>query len=343
MIGMHPGSENRGYVTSKLNFGDSIIRKCYALLIILTLTSAGAFAQNREILGEYKIGIIGQDQEDTIYQAAHLGAKDAARMLSEKYSIDVELLIATPEASQGGSQATSLAELFIKEADGFIISPGSGKVVTESINFAMQEGQEVVFFENELEGVEPIAAILADEKEAGRLAGKAILTKLPTRARVAILTSTSPTPQLEQRLEGVRASLGYRRIEKVVATEPDYHAAIKTIRTTEEEDRNDQIKGWIFLEDWPLLGMPALPWKPGKLPVVAIQSSPSAFIYTDKGYLHALVVHPYYEWGYKSVETLVEKLHNGKSPESSTILTQPRVVDWRNLEAYRKDWQTWFK
>ncbi|WP_233246142.1 sugar ABC transporter substrate-binding protein [Coraliomargarita sinensis] len=302
-----------------------------------------ASAQNREVLGEYKIAIIGRDQEDTIYQAAHLGAKDAALEMSKKYAIDVELLIATPEASQGGSQPTSLAELFVDEADGFIISPGASDVVASSINFAMQQGQEVIFFESKLEEVEPMAAILADEKQAGRLAGKAILKRLPTQGRVAILTSTSPTPQLKERLDGVRAALGYRRIEKVIPTEPNYHAAIKTIREAEEADRNDHIKGWIFLEDWPLLGMPALPWKPGRLPVVAIQSSPSAFIYTDKGYLEALVVHPYYEWGYTGVVTMVEKLHNDKAPETSTILTQPKVIDWRNLKDYREQWQTWFK
>lgn len=299
--------------------------------------------QNREVLGEYKIGIIGRDQADTIYQAAHLGAQDAARELSKQYSIDVELLIATPEASQGGSQPTSLAELFINGADGFIISPGGSEVVASSIKFALQEGQEVIFFESQLEGVEPMAAILADEEQAGRLAGQVMLKKLPTRARVAILTSNSPTPQLEQRLAGVRAALGYRRIEKVIATEPNYHAAIKTIQTAEEADRNDHIKGWIFLEDWPLLGMPALPWKPGKIPVVAVQSSPLAFIYTDQGYIEALIVHPYYKWGYTSVVTMVEKLHNNEAPESATILTEPKVVDWRNLDAYRKQWQTWFK
>ncbi len=300
-------------------------------------------AQNREILGEYKIGIVGRDRENPIYQAAHLGALDAARELSERDSIDVELLLATPELSQGNSQPIALGELLVDHADGFIISPSADAAVASSIRFALQQGKEVVFFESQLQEFDSIASILADEEQAGRLAGQVMLKELPTRARVAILTSTSPTPQLDQRLAGLRAALGYRRIESVVATEPDYHAAIRTIQLTHEADRNDQIKGWIFLEDWPLQGMPALPWKAGKIPVVAIQSSPSAFIYTDEGYLNALIVHPYYEWGYTSLKTLVEKLHNNKTPETTTILTQPRVVDWRNLKAYRKDWQTWFK
>jgi ABC-type sugar transport system substrate-binding protein len=160
---------------------------------------------------------------------------------------------------------------------------------------------------------------------------------------VAILTASEPTPQLEQRLEGLRAALGYRRIETIVTTEPNYHDAIRAIQEAETADHNKMIFGWVFLEDWPLKGMPALPWKPGKKPVVAIQSSPSAFIYADEGYLDALVVHPYYEWGYLGVEALVEKLHLGKTPESPVKLTSPRLVDWRNFEDYRENWKVWFK
>ncbi|MEO0508423.1 MAG: substrate-binding domain-containing protein [Verrucomicrobiota bacterium] len=302
-----------------------------------------ALGQNNEILGEYKIGIIGRDKADAIYQAAHLGAIDAARELSEKYSIDVELLIGTPESSQGGSQPNSLAELFIKDADGFIISPMSKEIVASSIGFAMEQGQEVVFFENQLPELEPLASVVADELAAGKLAGRAILEKLPTQGRVAVMTSKEPTPALSARLDGVRSVLGFRRIEMIVETDPNYHSAIKTIIETQKADRNDLIKGWVFLEDWPLLGLPALPWQPGRMPTVAIQSSPSAFIYTDEGYLHALVVHPYYEWGYKSVVAMVEKLHNSVTPETPVIATQPKIVDWRNLEAYREDWKTWFR
>ncbi len=315
----------------------------FQLILILTFVCQMASGQNREILSEYKIGIVGRDQANSIYQAVHLGAMDAARELSQRYSIDVELIIATPDASQGSSQASLLPELFTDDTDGFIISPLADEAVAYPIEFALKLGKEVVFFESQLEGIEPMAAVLANEEEAGRMAAKAMLEKLPTRARVAILTSAAPSPQLEQRLAGVRATLGFRRIEKVVATEPNYHGAIRAIQRAQEEDRNDHIRGWIFLEDWPLLGMPALPWEPGRIPVVAIQSSPSAFIYTDRGYLEALIVHPYYEWGYTSMNTLVEKLHNNTTPEEATILTQPRVVDWRNLEAYRREWQTWFK
>lgn len=300
-------------------------------------------AQNRELLGEYKIGMVGRDQEDAIYQAAHEGAEAAALDISRKYSIDVELLIFTPDLSQGSNQATALSELFIEDADGLIISPEKSEATFASVEFALEQEQEVVFFEGELEGTKPLTAVLADEVEAGRMAGREILKHLPTKARVAILTSKEPGPELEQRMKGVREVLGYRRIEATITTEPNYRSAISAIEAAEEADRNDLIKGWVFLEDWPLLGMPSLPWKPGELPVVAIQSSPSAFIYVDQGYLDALIVQPYYDWGYKSVEALVEALHNSKEPESPVIRTQPSVIDWRNVEDYRKSWKKWLK
>ena len=312
-------------------------------LLILLLWCNALEAQNRELLGEYKIGIVGRDLEDAIYQAAREGAQAAALELNEKYSIDIELVIFTPDKTRGGSQMTSLAELFIENADGLIISPENTEAVRASIDFALQQGQEVVFFESQLSDRETITSVLADEVEAGRLAGRAILAKLPTKARVAILTSDTPGAELEQRMTGLREVLSYRRIETTITCAPDYLSAIEAIRAAEEADRNDQIKGWVFLEDWPLLGLPALPWKPGKLPIVAIQSSPSAFMYVDQGYLDALVVHPYYDWGYKSIETMIEKLHNQLEPDANIVRTKPRIVDWRNAENYRDSWKKWLK
>ena len=300
-------------------------------------------AQNREILGEYRIGIVGRDQSDAIYQATHLGAADAARELSEQYSIDVELLVFTPNTDQGASQSTSLTELFIENADGLVISPFEPETLRPSIEFAIDQGQEVVFFENQIDDIAPLAAIMADEVEAGRLAGEALLKKLPTTGRVAILISENASEGMLDRLKGARAALGYRRIEQIVKCAPDYASAIAAINTAEDLDRNDLIKGWLFLGDWPLLGMPALPWKPGKLPCVAIQSSPSAFIYIDQGYVSALIVHPYYDWGHASMEILINKLHAGTNPADSKILTAPRVVDWSNIEAYRESWKTWLQ
>ena len=312
-------------------------------LIVLLLSASDAHAQNRELLGEYRIGIVGRDQGDAIYQATHLGALDAARKLSEQYSIDIELLVFTPNLEQGGSQPASLAGLFIENADGLIISPAEPETLRPSIEFALEQDQQIVFFEHQIDNIEPLAAFVADEVKAGSLAAKALLKELPSRGRVAILINENPNASMQDRLKGARTALGYRRIEKVVRCAPDYQSAIQAIRAAQEADRNDLIQGWLFLGDWPLLGMPALPWKPREFPCVAIQSSPSAFIYIDQGYVSAMIVHPYYNWGTASMTALVNMLHNDKLPETTTQQSAPQIIDWRNVEHYRESWKTWLK
>ncbi|MFP4259971.1 MAG: substrate-binding domain-containing protein [Opitutales bacterium] len=312
-----------------------------ALLYFLLLVPLAG--QNREILAELKIGIIGESQEAAIYQAAHLGAQDAARELSEKYSIDVELIVATPNLTRGENQSTALAELYLEGADGLMISPNPDDFTVSSLEFAAENGMEILYFERELPSPRPLAAVLPDERAAGRLAGEAMRKALPKGARAAILTAETPEPQLQARLEAVRATLGYRRIETVVHSNPSYRGAMRRIAEAEADDHDQLIKGWVFLEDWPLQGMPTLPWKPGSKPVVAIQSSPSAFVYSEQGYLNALVVHAYYQWGYRGVEILVEKIYRDQPPADRRILTEPELIDWRNFDAYRENWKVWFK
>lgn len=319
------------------------ILKSVALIAFSASAATTAYAQNREILGEYRIGVVGCNQADAVYQATQRGAHDAAQALSEQYSIDIEVLATTPSTEQGESQTAALAELLVDDADGFLISPAEPERIRPSIEFAQQHGQQVVFFEDQIEGLPPLATMLADEVEAGRLAAQAILDKLPTKARVAILINEAPDSRMRDRLEGARAVLGYRRIQQIVQCAPNYNAAIECIRATETADRNHMIKGWLLLGDWPLRGMPALPWKAGALACVAVQSSPSAFMYLDQGYVSALVVHPYYTWGYASMTALVNKLHKNIAPETSTTISSPRIIDWSNVDSYRENWKTWLK
>jgi ribose transport system substrate-binding protein len=312
-------------------------------LILALLLPLGAHGQNREILGEYTIGIIGRELHNPIYQAAQLGAEDAARDLSRQYSIDVELLTQTPDTEKGADQPQSMAELFVQNADGFVISPSESEAVRESIQFAQANGQKVVFFENSLPGLTPLAAVTADEAEAGRLAGEAILEVLPDRGRVAILTSAAADARLEQRLAALRATLGYKRIHKIVSCKPNYQSAMRAIKEAQKADHDHLISAWVFLADWPLRGMPALPWEPGEIPAVAIQSSPSAFLYLDAGYIDTLIVHPYYEWGYQSVAHLIRHLHGKTATEAGRGISPPRPVNWENLAQYREDWKLWLQ
>ena len=314
-----------------------------AALVTAVLSALPAVAQNREILGEFRIGIIGRDRENPIYQAVWHGAREAAREMADKYSIDVDVRLLTPETAKKGGQPAALAKLFVEKADGFLISPDprDAKALRESLRFATRHGQQIVFIESRIEGVDPLVSLLANETEAGRLAAEAILPRLQTGARVAILTTENPTDALEQRLEGARSVLGFRRIQTVVRCQPNYASAVQAIRQAHAADRNGRIEGWVFLGEWPLAGMPAYPWAPGDLPCVAIQATPTAFLHFERNHVEALVAHPYHMWGRRGVEVLVEKLFNENSPEQPRFTAEPKIIDFRNIAAYREKWREW--
>ena len=60
--------------------------------------------------------------------------------------------------------------------------------------------------------------------------------------------------------------------------------------------------------------MPDLPWQPNAFPLVSIQSSATTNLFYDLGYLNAMVLHPYHDWGYQASEVLIEKLFRIKVP-----------------------------
>lgn len=322
------------------------MNKAFVYLISLTLllnVSLTLQAQNNELLGAYKIVFIGKDRESSKYKAVFSGIKDAAKALGKKLSIEVEVLELSPMQNQEAEQPKAIIQSFLKNVDGIVLCPSANEDLISALKLTQFYEKEIVFLEQSVDSVTPLLFVQSDEVEAGKLAAKALLQKLPTQGRVAILTTSNPSPIFENRMKGVKAILGYKRIETIVQTEPNYKSALQSIKQAEINDADHYIKGWLFLDDWALRGTPDLPWKPNALPLVSIQSSATTNLFYELGYLDSMVIHPYHEWGYKASETLIEKLFKKQSPESDVYITKPTLVNWENIERYKNYWKQWLR
>lgn len=315
------------------------------LIFILCLSfSLGAYGQNNELLGTYKIAFIGQDNESAKYKAVFAGIESEAKRLCSEYSIEVEVIQLSPQNSGlENPQSAAIAKTFLEDIDGIIISPVSDEPLDTLLGLSKAHGKEIIFIENSVTSVAPFLFIKPDEVEAGRLAGRALLKKLPTGGRVAILSKVNPDQTFQNRLLGVKKVLGYKGIETIVYTEPNYQSALSAIKQAMQADVNHYIKGWVFLEDWPLQGMPEFSWPQKSLPVVAIQTSPTAYLAYDLGYVESFVLHPYFEWGTISANSIIKKLFKGTVPQSDRIKLKPISVDWQNIALYRNYWKAWLE
>ncbi len=95
------------------------------------------------------IGFIGKNLTNDVFQAAQSGAKDAARELSAKYGMDIEVEIRTPNDQDATKQAEAVEALTRRGADGIAISCSEANTVTPSIDKAVSRGVSVVCFDSD--------------------------------------------------------------------------------------------------------------------------------------------------------------------------------------------------
>ena len=312
-------------------------------LLVLLNFSLALQAQNNELLGFYKIVFIGKDKESSKYKAVFSGIKDAAKSLGEEFSIEVEVIEFSPIRTQSGAQSKAIVQSFLKNVDGIILSPSEKENLSSVLELTQFYQKEVVLLEQNVDSITPLLSIQSDEVKAGQLMAKAILKKLPTQGRVAILTSSEPSPIYEDRMKGVKSILGYKRIEAVIQTKPDYKSALKSIKQAIDEDENQDIKGWVFLDDWALRGTPDLPWKPNSIPLITIQSSVMTNLFYVLRFLESMVLHPFHDWGYQASKTLIEKLFTKQNPDSNVLIFNPTLINWENIDAYEAHWKQWLR
>src|SRR5207244_10045110 len=93
-------------------------------------TSAESEGGKRKIL----IGFIGKSLTNDVFQAAQSGAKDASKELADKYNVDIELEIRTPNDEDATKQAEAIEALTRRGAAGIAVSCSEANTVTPSID-----------------------------------------------------------------------------------------------------------------------------------------------------------------------------------------------------------------
>ena len=188
-------------------------------------------AQNNELLGSYKIGYVGKDFESTKNKAIYSGIKAATKNLGKKLSIDVETLVfCKTDPLTNKPQTKAIKNSFLKNVDGIIISPSEEESLLPVLKLTQDFGKEIIFLESELKSIEPLIFIKADEFSAGSKLATAILKKLPTSGRIAILSANKNSYLLKERMRGIKSTLGYKRIETIIYTHKNYQDAVKAIK-----------------------------------------------------------------------------------------------------------------
>lgn len=332
---------------SIIQFGAVLL--CGLALFACSSTPSGETAKGAEPApkpsdskGAYVITMIAKSQNNPVFQAAKVGAEAAAKELTEKMGREIKIDWRTPDKEDGQLQAQAIEAAVNSGSQCVLIACSDAAKVTNAINSAVDKGVPVMTFDSDAPQSKRFAFYGADDMEVG----KDILEQLAKlnggKGNVAILAGNQNAPNLQARVNGVREAMkGYPDMKEVGVF---YHIESPQDATAEVQramKANPQIDSWAMVGGWPLFATSLLSeLKPGDVKIVAVDCLPAQMAYVEKGISPVLLAQPIYDWGYKSVNIIVDKQLNGKDiPVMNKMNLE--VINKENLKDWGKKLKDW--
>lgn len=291
------------------------------------------------------LGFIGKSQGNPVFQAAHTGARDAARELGEKYGVQVKLEILTPTDEDAVKQAEAIESLARQGADGIAIACSEAGTVTPAIDKAVDKGIAVMCFDSDAAGSKRFAYYGTDDAACGQRVMSELAKAMGDQGTIAILAGNQSAPNLQARAKGVRDQLAHH--PNMTLLEPNgvfYHVETpeKAAEAVQQaQNANPAIQGWAMIGGWPLFTDNALRWPAGSVKVVSVDALPAQLKYVENGYVEMLLAQDCYGWGYRSVEILMERIVKQTSPPSDRVIDPLTPVTKQNVADFGKNWDKW--
>ena len=292
------------------------------------------------------LGFVAKSLSNDVFQAAQVGAADAAKELGPKYNADVQLEIRTPNDEDATKQAEAIEALARMGAQGIAVSCSEANTVTPSIDKAVSRGVQVMCFDSDAPNSKRFAYYGTDDKSCGERTVDVLAKAMGEKGTVAILAGNQSAPNLQNRVAGAKEAL--KKYPNMKLNEPGVFYHVETPEKAAEavqqaQNANPGIQGWAMIGGWPLFTANALKWPAGSIKVVAVDALPAQLGYVKDGYVEALLAQDCYGWGTKSVEILLDKIVKNQSPPDVKVIDPLTMVTKENVDSYAENWKKWLK
>jgi ribose transport system substrate-binding protein len=289
-----------------------------------------------------KIAMIAKSSTNPVFLSARTGADAAAKELAQKHGIPIEVVWLTPPAEDGQVQAQRIAQAVNEGASAVLISCSDAGKVTGAINDAVGRGVPVMTFDSDAPQSSRFAFYGVDDIKTGEAVMRELAPLMNGKGKVAILAGNQNAPNLRSRVAGVKQEAakypGITIVDTFYHIETPQDAAAEVIRV---RNAYPEITGWAMVGGWPLFTQTLLSdLDPKKVKIVAVDALPAELAYVEKGLAPVLLAQPTYNWGYVSVQKIVEKVHL-KQDVPQIIPMELVRVSKENLGTWARQLKTW--
>ena len=305
--------------------------------------SAGTAGAKAATGDKISIAMIAKSSSNPVFLAARTGAEAAAKELSQKNNVAVEIMWLTPPQEDGEVQAQRVRQAVNDGATAILLSASDAGKVTGAINDAVDRGVPVMMFDSDAPKSKRFAFYGVDDHKTGASTMAELATLMQGKGRVAILAGNQNAPNLQMRVQGVKdEAKKYPGITVVGAfnhIETPQDAAAEVIRAN---NAYPDITGWAFIGGWPLFTQTLLTdLNPARQKVVSVDALPDELAYVEKGIVPVLLAQPVYLWGDVGVRTIFAKVHDKKDPASPIIPMELVRVSKDNLGTWARQLRDW--
>ena len=310
------------------------------LAVCLTFALCGnAAAQTKK---SYTIGLVAKSQSNPVFQAARVGAEDAAKDLGKKHGVAIKIDWRTPNDEDAQKQAEAIEQLVLSGADGIAVSCSDANKLTDAINAAVKNGVPVATFDSDAPASKRFVTFGVDDFKCGEQTMVELAKVMGGKGVVAILAGNPNAPNLQKRVAGAKSAA--KKFAGIKIRDTFYHKETpqdSAARVEQVMQSNPDITGWCMIGGWPLFTENALKWSPGAVKCVSVDALPPQLAYLRSGHVQILLAQQVYEWGYRSVEHLVNKVHLKKEPSALFDVSPLIPVTKENVDQFAKNWEKW--
>ncbi len=304
-----------------------------------TSAAAGAPGGARKPI---RIAMIAKSSTNPIFLSARRGAETAARDLSAKTGVPIEIVWLTPPTEDGQIQAQRIAQAVNEGASAILVSCSDAGKLTGAIDDAVARNVPVMTFDSDAPASKRFAYYGVDDRRLGEQVMAELSKALNGRGKIAILAGNQNAPNLRRRVEGIKAEAAKSRGIQIVGTffhnETPQDAAAEVIRVN---NAYPGISGWAMAGGWALYTKTLLTdLDPKKVTLVAVDALPPELPYVEKGLAPVLLAQSSYLWGNVGVTKIVDKIYY-KQDVPAIVSMDPVRVTIDTLGAWSRQLRQW--
>ncbi len=289
-----------------------------------------------------RIAMIAKSSTNPVFLSARTGAEAAAAEAPKKYGVNVRIDWLTPPNEDGQVQAQRIAQAVNDGDNVVLLSASDAGKVTGAVNTAVDRGVPVMTFDSDVPNSKRFAFYGGDDHAIGVQVMSELAKLLNGKGNIAILAGNQNATNLQARAKGVVDEAakypGIRILTTAYHQETPQDAAAELLRV---QNAYPNINGWALIGGWPLWTRTLLnDLDPNKVKIASVDGLPVQLAYVEKGLAPVLLAQPTYDWGYISVNTILDTLVAHKHVPQHVQMQLVRVTK-DNLGTWARQLKAW--